>query len=153
MDFKEIGNKYFTEKKYRESIYYYTKGIEQNPTAVLHTNAATAYIKIFLYEEAYHNAQKALELDSYFIKASHMRKSLALKSMNKKEKAIKTCKEGLQISPKDRPLLEMLDELQTHEHPVIKHILKENLKELSKLDPNTIILNRHILHHAIYETK
>jgi hypothetical protein len=36
MDFKEIGNKYFAEKKYRESIYYYTKGIEQNPTAVLH---------------------------------------------------------------------------------------------------------------------
>jgi hypothetical protein len=71
-----------------------------------------------------------------------MRKSLALKSMNKKEKAIKTCKEGLQISPKDRPLLEMLDQLQTHEHPVIKHILKENLKELSKLDqtPSSLIV-------------
>lgn len=59
------------ENKFDVAVDYYTQAIEHNPySAVLHSNRSLAYVRMKSYSNALSDADKALELDSKYIKVS-----------------------------------------------------------------------------------
>ncbi|KAI3965750.1 hypothetical protein MKX01_010707 [Papaver californicum] len=81
---KELGNKYFKQKKFREAIDCYSRSIALSPMAVAFANRGIAYLKIKRYEEAENDCTEALILDDHFIKA-YSRRATAMKELGKLE--------------------------------------------------------------------
>lgn len=72
----------------------FSKAIEIHPEAVLYSNRSMVRLKMGRNELALKDAEKALELDSTFVKA-YYRKALALKRLSKFDQAIDTCKKEI----------------------------------------------------------
>lgn len=70
--FKAEGNARMSVKQYDEAISAYTEAIALDPTnPVYYSNRAAAHSSKEEHEEAILDAEKAIEVDSSFIKAYH----------------------------------------------------------------------------------
>jgi len=73
---RQEGNDFFKKGDYPEAVKSYTEAIKRNPEdKVAYTNRATAYTKLGAIPQAIKDCEKALEIDSKFVKA-YIKKSL-----------------------------------------------------------------------------
>jgi len=70
MEFKEQGNRFYSQRKYNDAIGCYTKAITKNPSMpAFFTNRALCHLKLKSWESATADCKRALELDSSLVKA------------------------------------------------------------------------------------
>lgn len=90
-EFKKTANEYFKNGRYQEAMEYYTKAIEAKPlsqeTAPCFGNRSFAACKLEQYGQALSDANKAIELDSRYIKA-YYRRAAAFMALNKHKNAL-----------------------------------------------------------------
>jgi DnaJ homolog subfamily C member 7 len=103
---KEQGNQSFKTGAYLEAIQHYSAAIEANPDeAVLYSNRSAAYLKKGQYQQAAADAEKAVEMDSTFVKA-YSRLHNALCNLGQFDRAAEMIKAGVaavSASPKCTP--------------------------------------------------
>lgn len=98
-DHKNMGNKYFKEKKYRQAITEFTKAIELDPSnAVYFYNRATVHYSLANYKECEKDSTEALRLDPRYIKA-YFRRALARYDLGKGMSAIEDLEAAQNINP------------------------------------------------------
>lgn len=100
-NFKDLGNASFKNAQYLSAISFYTKAIEQKPTAVLYGNRAFCHIKLENFGSAIVDADAALKLNQKYLKAYYRRGSAFL-SLGKYKKALACFKQVLLIKPKSK---------------------------------------------------
>lgn len=91
------GNTLFKEGKYADAIPCYTEAIkraEKDPRG--YSNRSACYAKLMALPEALKDAEKAIELDSTFIKG-YVRKAAAQIAMREYTKAMQTCDSAVSI--------------------------------------------------------
>ncbi|KAG5465347.1 hypothetical protein CUR178_00049 [Leishmania enriettii] len=103
---KEQGNHAFKSNAFAEAIQHYSAAIEAHPDEpVLYSNRSAAYLKRGQYQEAAHDAEKAVAMDSTFAKA-YSRLHSALCNLGLFDRAAEALKAGLiavSTSPKATP--------------------------------------------------
>jgi serine/threonine-protein phosphatase 5 len=100
-ELKDKGNEAFKTQHYTESIDYYTKAIEADPTVpAFYTNRAFAYIRTEGYGAAIQDANEAIRLDKNFAKAYYRRASANMALFKFKE-SLRDYELVLTISPRD----------------------------------------------------
>ncbi|EGG22816.1 hypothetical protein DFA_04946 [Cavenderia fasciculata] len=83
LKYKDIGNKFFQQQKYKDAVEYYTLAIDLDPSSsILFSNRAIAYIKLKNFHQAEADCNRSINLDSTNVKAYH-RRGLALKEQKR----------------------------------------------------------------------
>ncbi|XP_041087026.1 tetratricopeptide repeat protein 4 isoform X1 [Polyodon spathula] len=135
--YKNEGNDYFKEKKYKQAIASYSEGLKKKCgdtelNAVLHTNRAAAQFHLGNFRSALNDALAAKKLKPDHQKAI-IRGALCLVELKKYSEAISWCDEGLRADPKEKKLLELrlqADQLRrAWERDARKSKLKEKKKQ------------------------
>ncbi|KAL4427065.1 hypothetical protein ABPG74_021172 [Tetrahymena malaccensis] len=94
--FKELGNDAFLKNDYKSALQHYSSAIIcDSKNSILFSNRARAYKQLLQYQEAYQDAQKAIELDNNNIKA-HLISGQTLAQIGKNEKGIKNINKAIQ---------------------------------------------------------
>lgn len=89
IELKDLGNKFFSARKYEDAISCYSKAIIKSPlTAAYFTNRALCYLKLQQWELACQDCRRALELDSSSVKG-HFFLGQALQEMEYYDEAVK----------------------------------------------------------------
>lgn len=103
-EFKNLGNKAFTEEKFEEALDYFTKAIELNPNDhVFYSNRSGCYASLKNYQEALNDANKCISIKPDWAKG-YTRKGLAQFYLNDYDGAIQTYEGALQIDPNNQQL-------------------------------------------------
>lgn len=121
-EFKDQGNAFVKEKKYKEALDCYSKAIEIDPKdPILYSNRAAMHINLTQLDEAIKDADKAIELKPEYGKA-YIRKGDALKKKGDETAALETYKKGLEKEPGNAQLKQAIDELEaTLNNPFLKN--------------------------------
>jgi DnaJ family protein C protein 7 len=101
---KELGNSSFKSKEYHKAIDYYSRAINQEPSAVLYSNRAQAYLLLHQYENVIQDCRDSLQLET--TPKAFYRLALAHFHLGDLQKAKETCH---LLSDMVDPLLEILD--------------------------------------------
>ncbi|KAJ8388498.1 hypothetical protein AAFF_G00133740 [Aldrovandia affinis] len=109
--FKDEGNDYFKEKKYKRAILSYTEGLKKKCcdselNAILHTNRAAAHFHLGNMRSSFNDAVAAKKLKPDHLKALLRGAQCCMEFRNYGE-ALQWCEEGLRIQPADRKLLDL----------------------------------------------
>lgn len=113
-----MGNKAFQIEDYKKAMDCYTKAIDNSqdkPSAILHTNRASVYNKLYDAENAIQDANKAIELDKTYGKG-YLRKAQALISQDNTDEARAVLKEGIENDASNNQEMKDLFELLEREH-------------------------------------
>lgn len=102
---KEMGNKFFKEKKFVQAIECYSRSVALQPSAVSYANRAMAYIKIRRFKEAESDCTEALALDDRYIKA-YSRRGTARKELGNYLGAVADAEFALRLEPDNKELKE-----------------------------------------------
>jgi serine/threonine-protein phosphatase 5 len=111
---KAEANAKFKESKFEDAISLYTQAIELYPTSVLYANRAFTNIKLENYGAALSDADEAITLDPFNVKA-HYRHGTANFALGRVRDARQDFEEALKIEPGNRETREKLDEVKRHE--------------------------------------
>lgn len=84
---KSLGNKLYSDKKFKEAIEMYSRAISLAPAAVFYSNRAACYANIQDSENVLSDCNEALKLDPKYIKALH-RRAQAFESLNRPQEAL-----------------------------------------------------------------
>ena len=124
-EFKEKGNKYVKEKKYKEALDCYSEAIKLEPNdPILYSNRSAMHSNLSEFKEALEDAEKAISIKSDYAKA-YLRKGTALKGMNDMEGATAALKEGLTKDPNNQQLKDALTEIENSmKNPFLKNYNK-----------------------------
>ncbi|CAG8528537.1 17532_t:CDS:1 [Acaulospora morrowiae] len=120
---REEGNKHFKAQNYHEAIKLYTMAIElafKRPVWEPHeitardvslclSNRSAAYMGINSWVNAYVDAEWGISIRPEYVKG-YFRKGKALMAMGRYEEAIMAFESGLELSPKDKSLEDLLNE-------------------------------------------
>eukprot|EP01113_Clastostelium_recurvatum_P027663 TRINITY_DN3340_c0_g1_i2.p1 TRINITY_DN3340_c0_g1~~TRINITY_DN3340_c0_g1_i2.p1 ORF type:complete len:476 (-),score=61.94 TRINITY_DN3340_c0_g1_i2:41-1468(-) len=98
---KTEANKFFEQKKYKEAVASYSQAIDACPTAILFSNRSFAHIKMENFGSAIEDANKAVSLDSNYIKG-YYRLGAAYMALGKPRDALKNFRQVVKIVPNDR---------------------------------------------------
>ncbi len=129
-DWKEKGNALAKQKKYKEALDCYTKGIELAPNnQILFSNRSLMHYNLGEFNKAIEDAEKAILLKPDFVKA-YFRKGKALESIKNHKNALDAYKLGLEIDKNNSLIKEALVELET------------KLKQKEKTDDN---VNKYVI--------
>jgi len=114
---KEKGNQFFTAEKYSESITWYVKAIEADPTDhVLHSNRSAAHAGNKEFDKALAAADQCIKLNPKWAKG-YYRKAIALLALNRNDEAIATINKGLSHDPGNADLKTKLEEAKKKTKP------------------------------------
>lgn len=112
--FKEEGNEFLKQQKYKEAIEAYTKAIECDATnPVFFSNRAQAHIKSESYGAAVVDCGEALKLDANFAKA-YYRKGVSFMALLNYKEAQANFKQVLKLAPNDKVTLQNLKQCQSY---------------------------------------
>lgn len=100
---KELGNKYFKEKKFVQAIECYCRSIALQPSAVAYGNRAMAYIKIRRFKEAEADCTEAIALDDRYVKA-YSRRGTVRKELGNFLGAVEDTEFALRLEPENKEL-------------------------------------------------
>lgn len=107
---KEKGNKLFAEEKFSESIVWYQKAIDADPTDhVLHSNKSAAHVGNKELDKALAAADQCIKLNAKWAKG-YYRRAVALMALNRNQDAIDTLNKGLSVEPGNADLKTKLEE-------------------------------------------
>ena len=106
------GNEFFSNKKFAQSIDYYSRAIAVDPTnektlRILYCNRAAAYKEIGRYKEGAEDCTAALKLDNQFSKA-YARRARCREHMGDYFSAIKDYKQAIKYDPYEKELYKEL---------------------------------------------
>lgn len=88
-ELKDLGNKFFSARKYEEAVACYSKAIIKNPLIPTYfTNRALCYLKLQQWELACQDCRRALDMDSTSVKG-HFFLGQALLELENYDEAIK----------------------------------------------------------------
>jgi len=105
---KELGNKAFAAKEYKEAISYYTEAIQLDPkNHIYYSNRSACYVSLEQWAEAAFDAKECLKLSPNFLKA-YYRLSLAQMEMGELDAAHSTIKLGLNLDPNNAQLMKQV---------------------------------------------
>jgi stress-induced-phosphoprotein 1 len=114
---KDKGNKLFASEKYAESLIWYVKAIQADPTDhVLYSNKSAAHAGNKEFDKALEAADQCIKLNAKWPKG-YYRKAVALMSLNRNEDAITTLNKGLTYEPTNADLLNKLQEAKSKGKP------------------------------------
>lgn len=114
---KEKGNKLFAAGQYSESLTWYIKAIQADPTDhVLHSNRSAAHHGNKEYDKAVEAADQCIKINAKWPKG-YYRKAVALMSLNRYDDAIATLKKGLSYDASNADLQNKLKEAQNKSKP------------------------------------
>lgn len=114
IEYKELGNQAFKEKKFTEAIEFYSKALnitnDKSTKEALHSNKAAVYIKMGEFKEALAEANAALEINSANPKALY-RSALATFKLGDAKNAFQNLQKLVQIEPKNADANSLLFEV------------------------------------------
>ncbi|KAM7296400.1 E3 ubiquitin-protein ligase CHIP [Ixodes scapularis] len=88
-ELKDLGNKFFSARKYEDAISCYSKAIIKSPsTSTYFTNRALCYLKLHQWELACQDCRRSLDLDASSVKA-HFFLGQALLELDSCDEAVK----------------------------------------------------------------
>jgi len=104
-NFKEQGNEYFKERRYREAKGFYTQGIDAQPESqnileALLCNRAACNLELENYGSVLRDCAAALSANTKCIKA-YYRSSIALLALERAKEALDCCDRCLAIDPEN----------------------------------------------------
>jgi serine/threonine-protein phosphatase 5 len=143
---KAEANTKFKDGKYEEAIALYSQAIEVFPTSILYANRAFANIKLENYGAALSDADEAITLDPYNVKA-HYRHGTANFALGRVRDARQDFEEALKIDPGNKETREKLDEVKRHEkqqkqEAILKAMRRDDepssMQQSVSLDPKSI---------------
>lgn len=108
---KDEANQFFKDQAYAVAIELYSMAIDYNPTAVLYGNRSMASLKSELYGSALEDADKALEMDSNYVKG-YYRRAAANMALGRYKKALRDYEIVKVSRPNDKDALEKYTECQ-----------------------------------------
>jgi len=109
-DFKNRGNKEYSNRNYAEAIKLYSKAIELDGTnAVYYSNRAAAYGGQANWSKSLEDGEQCIKLKKDWAKG-YFRKGNALIELGKLEDGVAAFKEGLKHEPSNEELKKRLDE-------------------------------------------
>ncbi|KAI5067281.1 hypothetical protein GOP47_0017809, partial [Adiantum capillus-veneris] len=140
---KELGNKFFKEKKFVQAIECYSRSIVLQPSAVSYANRAMACIKIRRFQEAEVDCTEALALDDRYIKA-YSRRATARKELGNLLGAVADSEFALRLEPDNKELKEqyinakaMCEKMMNMKPEEKAHIPIEEIRTLNNAKPCT----------------
>ncbi|EEC12708.1 heat shock protein 70 (HSP70)-interacting protein, putative [Ixodes scapularis] len=93
-ELKDLGNKFFSARKYEDAISCYSKAIIKSPsTSTYFTNRALCYLKLHQWELACQDCRRSLDLDASSVKA-HFFLGQALLELDSCDEAVKYLQRG-----------------------------------------------------------
>ncbi|KAJ9479549.1 Hsp70/Hsp90 co-chaperone CNS1 [Pseudozyma hubeiensis] len=106
--FKTQANDYFTAKRFREALGFYTQAIDSSPTdtaltETLHANRAACHLELQNYGMALRDTSRVLELNGRNEKA-YYRATRALIALGRDEDAVKCATLGLEVNPENEAI-------------------------------------------------
>ena len=121
-EFKDQGNNYVKEKKYKEALECYSKAIELDPNdPILYSNRSLMHINLNEFEPALVDADKAISLKPDYGKG-YLRKGKALASLQRTKEALDAYKLGLEKEPGNQQLKDSVAELEAYmNNPFLKN--------------------------------
>jgi len=108
-EFKVKGNELFKQKKFDESIEYYSKAIELVDDAIYYCNRALSQTHLENYGAALDDSAKAISLDPNYTKA-YYRRGIAHIGLSKLEEALQDFNDALKLSPNDKLIKEKVNQ-------------------------------------------
>jgi ankyrin repeat protein len=107
-EYKEKGNKFFSQKQYDDAITNYTAAIQLNPVdATFYSNRSASYMGLQKYNEALYDAVMARTLKPDWSKACY-RMAVARMALDRYEDAAVSAWEGLQMDQSNDELKTLL---------------------------------------------
>jgi len=101
---KAEGNNFFKKGDYRSAIPFYTEAIEIDPSMhTYYSNRSACYAGLNDWENALKDGESCIKVNKQFIKG-YYRAAIALKSLERWDKAVDTIKMGLGIDPSNQDL-------------------------------------------------
>ncbi|KAI9186537.1 hypothetical protein LWI28_018285 [Acer negundo] len=139
---KELGNEYFKQKKFKESIDCYSRSIALSPTAVAYANRAMAYLKIKRFQEAEDDCTEALNLDDRYIKA-YSRRATARKELGKLKESIEDSEFALRLEPQNLEIKKQHAEVKSLLEKKLSGALKSAVQGVQKVGKSGTKVNEH----------
>ncbi|GAB2277415.1 hypothetical protein Dimus_012122 [Dionaea muscipula] len=109
---KELGNEYFKQKKFNESIDCYSRSIALSPSSVAYANRAMAYLKVKRFREAEDDCTEALNLDDRNIKA-YSRRATARKELGMLRESLEDAEFALRLEPQNGDVKKQFNEIKS----------------------------------------
>merc|ERR1719499_120765 len=137
-EFKAQGNTFFSTKKWKEAIEFYTKALEQDPfDHVFYSNRSACYAESEEFDKALRDAERCIALSPQFAKG-YSRQALALFHVGRYMEMEAAAKKGLELDPSSAALQDLLKQAQveTAETPEVQaqmHKLRQEKKQDAKL--------------------
>eukprot|EP00335_Anophryoides_haemophila_P000124 CAMPEP_0204821160 /NCGR_PEP_ID=MMETSP1018-20131115/4130_1 /ASSEMBLY_ACC=CAM_ASM_000518 /TAXON_ID=46462 /ORGANISM="Anophryoides haemophila, Strain AH6" /LENGTH=101 /DNA_ID=CAMNT_0051921483 /DNA_START=17 /DNA_END=322 /DNA_ORIENTATION=+ len=95
LEFKNLGNVAFREKRFEEAVENYSQAISHAPNDhILYSNRSGSYASLEDFENALKDASKAIEIKPDYVRG-YVRKGLAEVSLSKFDDALETYDMGL----------------------------------------------------------
>ena len=100
-DFKTLGNRFFIENAFEESIRMFSKAIDLDPAMhALYSNRSGAYLALGSFDRALADAKMCVEMDETWPKG-YYRQGEALRSLGRNIDATASFQEGLDLDPEN----------------------------------------------------
>lgn len=111
-EWKDKGNAFVKEKKYREALDCYSEAIKLDPSdPILYSNRSAMHSNLNEFESAVKDADKAIQLKPDYARA-FQRKGTALKGLQKLDEALAAFKQGLEKDPNNQQLKDSIAEIE-----------------------------------------
>lgn len=131
-DYKERGNEAFKRSEWEKAIEFYTKAIKfgekEKDLPVYYKNRAAAYLKIELWERAYEDCTKSLDIQSNDQKAL-FRRVQALENLERFEEAFRDAKNIWNNDQTFKPIQPVLERL----HKIVQDRIAINAQTSTKV--------------------
>jgi tetratricopeptide (TPR) repeat protein len=127
-------------KNYPEAVALYSKAIELRPDdAILFANRSMCQLGMSKSHEALCDAEKAIELDSTYVKG-YYRRGMALVSQKKYSVARDALRKGLDLAPGDKSFISQLDKLrgEAYQHDGATTTTASSSPPMPKLPAKTV---------------
>lgn len=109
--FKEKGNTFVQKKEYEPALKMYSRAIELcNNDPVFYSNRSQCYLSLEKYKECIEDATRAIELDPKSAK-SFYRQMMAYEKLGDDFKALRSCRQWLDLSPDDQACKNSYDKI------------------------------------------
>jgi stress-induced-phosphoprotein 1 len=110
MQFRDMGNSAFSDKRYKDAIVYYTQAINLGDKEyACYSNRSAAHLRSGNIVQALEDATNCIAIKPSYHKG-HIRRVAVFHQMQQYEDAIAAYKEGLAYCPDDKTLLRGLKE-------------------------------------------
>jgi len=103
-DFKNKGNDYFKNGKFREAVEWYTKAVNADrENETLYSNRAASYSALNMHTEALADADKCIQLKPQWVKG-HFRRGIALVKLGRFDEAVDSFQISLKVDPDNKDI-------------------------------------------------